>query len=75
VAPLCSPLPGESLPARLRRYAKQMAWWEFNAPILDAMEEAADALDRSYDEKQKAAQLVVCSQCGHQVYSTVKAEA
>jgi hypothetical protein len=52
-----------------------MAWWEFNAPILDAMEEAADALDRSYDEKQKAAQLVVCSQCGHQVYSTVKAEA
>jgi hypothetical protein len=78
MAPLCSPLPGESLPVRLRRYA--LALEPFTGvdsveAVVVALTDAAEAMEASYDSKQAAARLVVCSQCGHQVYSTVKAEA
>lgn len=80
MAPLCTPLPGESLPARARRYAELLkplddeqgfSSWTHLRKLLTEM---ADRADQTYDDRQRAAQLVVCGQCGHQVYSTVKAE-
>ena len=77
MAPLCTPLPGESLAARARRYAELLEPFS-NADTIenvrDLLDTMASALDLSYDDRQRTAQLVVCGQCGHQVYSTVKAE-